>query len=82
MPRRALALGPAAAPSIQSGSLDHVIESYLQYFASGTGHTARAKRLDLKRFVEFLCDFRELCVREEIFTKSSRGSQRKSKVPP
>ena len=31
-----------------------IIESYLKYYASSTSHTARAKRLDLEHFAEFL----------------------------
>ncbi len=34
--------------------LTTVIESYIQYYASGDGHTARAKRLDLEHFLQFL----------------------------
>jgi len=35
-------------------SLRAVIENYLQYYASGESHTARAKRYDLNYFLEFL----------------------------
>lgn len=31
-----------------------VVESYLKYYASGDGHTAKAKQYDLKYFIEFL----------------------------
>lgn len=31
-----------------------VIENYIRYYASGEGHTARAKRYDLQHFLEFL----------------------------
>ena len=34
--------------------LKQVIENYLSYYASGTGHTARAKRYDLEHFYAFL----------------------------
>lgn len=34
--------------------LSLVIENYLRYYASGAGHTARAKQYDLKHFLEFL----------------------------
>ena len=37
--------------------LESVIESYLKYYASGTSHTARAKQLDLKHFINFLTKF-------------------------
>lgn len=35
-------------------SLKSVIENYLSYYASGEGHTARAKRYDLLYFLEYL----------------------------
>jgi len=35
-----------------------LVEGYLRYYASGDGHTARAKRLDLAQFVDFLTRFR------------------------
>lgn len=35
-------------------SLKSIMENYLRYYASGTGHTARAKRYDLQYFLEFL----------------------------
>lgn len=35
-----------------------VVESYVRYYASGAGHTARAKRLDLQHFVGFLREYR------------------------
>lgn len=31
-----------------------IVENYINYYASGTGHTARAKQYDLRHFVEFL----------------------------
>ncbi|MCO6430374.1 MAG: tyrosine-type recombinase/integrase [Deltaproteobacteria bacterium] len=40
---------------IQTSPLPRVVESYIRYYASGNSHTARAKRLDLKHFMEFLC---------------------------
>lgn len=36
-----------------------LVSQYLQYYASGSHHTARAKRLDLERFVGWLTQFRE-----------------------
>ena len=35
-------------------SLLNVVESYVRYYASGDGHTARAKRYDLEHFLKFL----------------------------
>jgi integrase/recombinase XerD len=32
----------------------NVVESYVRYYASGDGHTARAKRYDLEHFLKFL----------------------------
>ncbi|RMG45154.1 MAG: hypothetical protein D6719_00625 [Candidatus Dadabacteria bacterium] len=34
------------------------VESYISYYASGSGHTARAKRLDLDKFVTFLTSYK------------------------
>ena len=42
------------ASSADTLSLLTVIESYIRYYAAGDGHTARAKRLDLKHFTTFL----------------------------
>jgi len=40
--------------SLAGQSLLQVVESYIRYYASGSGHTARAKRLDLHHFITFL----------------------------
>lgn len=40
--------------------LKSVCESYICYYASGNDHTARAKRLDIDHFLEFLCKERLL----------------------
>jgi integrase/recombinase XerC len=40
--------------SIQEELLENIIESYVRYYASGKGHTARAKRYDLENFTLFL----------------------------
>lgn len=45
------ALTPAA---IEGESLKRMIENYLLYYASGHGHTARAKRYDLVHFLQFV----------------------------
>lgn len=36
----------------------NTVESYIRYYAAGSGHTARAKRLDLDHFLRFLADYR------------------------
>ncbi len=46
--------------ALGNASLLHTVESYIHYYASGEGHTARAKRLDLKHFVTFLKQYRGL----------------------
>lgn len=45
---------PALSDALQGERLKPVIENYLRYYASGEGHTARAKRYDLQYFLEFL----------------------------
>lgn len=52
----------AAQPArdVAARSLEQVIKSYIQHYAFGPGHTARAKRTDLKHFVSFLRDYGEL----------------------
>ena len=40
--------------SLSATPLTTVIESYARYYATGEGHTARAKRLDLQKFTDFL----------------------------
>jgi site-specific recombinase XerD len=40
--------------------LEKVIDEYLGYFAGGSSHTARAKQIDLRDFVEFLRRHRDL----------------------
>ena len=49
--RQNYTLSPAA---IESESLKRMIENYLVYYASGHGHTARAKRYDLVHFLQFV----------------------------
>ncbi|MFN8392643.1 MAG: tyrosine-type recombinase/integrase [Bdellovibrionota bacterium] len=43
-----------AASRLGEERLITVLESYLQYYAAGDSHTARAKRYDLQHFLEFL----------------------------
>ena len=40
--------------SIKDASLAHTVDSYIRYYAAGNTHTARAKQLDLDRFLRFL----------------------------
>lgn len=44
---------PEGNKNIHGRLLIEVIESYIRYYASGDGHTARAKRYDLQYFLEF-----------------------------
>lgn len=37
--------------------LTSLIDGYLRYYADGLNHTAKAKRLDLNHFIEFLCSY-------------------------
>jgi site-specific recombinase XerD len=43
-----------AASRLNEERLITVLENYLQYYAAGESHTARAKRYDLQHFLEFL----------------------------
>ncbi len=69
---------PQASGQIQNSSLTHITESYLTYYAAGRGHTARAKRLDLRHFLQFLASFHgisnveKLKVREWDFSSTQR----------
>jgi site-specific recombinase XerD len=45
--------------SIAQGNLIELIESYIEFYATSSGHTARAKKLDLYHFVRFLTEFRK-----------------------
>ena len=46
--------GKHALRGINDASLVNTVESYIRYYASGNSHTARAKRLDLEHFLQFL----------------------------
>ncbi|NLF25925.1 MAG: tyrosine-type recombinase/integrase [Deltaproteobacteria bacterium] len=39
---------------LKAAPLLSAVSSYLRYYAEGSGHTARAKRLDLQHFLDFL----------------------------
>ncbi len=45
---------PPSVHLLSGESLRAIIENYLRYYASGAGHTARAKRYDLQYFLEHL----------------------------
>ena len=45
---------PAGAQNLHGQSLLSIVENYIAYYASGEAHTARAKRYDLRYFLEFL----------------------------
>jgi len=55
-PARLLSGLPAGANAARLGEerLINVLQNYLQYYASGENHTARAKRYDLQHFLQFL----------------------------
>jgi integrase/recombinase XerC len=46
--------------------LNTLVSSYIKYFASGDGHTARAKRSDIKHFKKFLLTYRKKGKEEEL----------------
>ncbi len=46
------------APSIDNNPLSAAIDQYTRYHAAGSSHTARAKRLDITAFTEFLEKYR------------------------
>jgi len=47
-----------SAQSIQQMAFSKIVDSYIRYYASTNSHTARAKRLDLKHFLDFLSSLR------------------------
>lgn len=59
-PHNGSIFAPAAARAqlesleISAQTLLTIVENYVHYYASGSGHTARAKRYDLQYFLEFL----------------------------
>lgn len=48
----------ALGSQFSSQPLTSVVDRYLTYYASGSSHTARAKRLDLEKFLQFLASLR------------------------
>lgn len=59
----------ASAQSIQQMSLSKIVDSYIRYYASANSHTARAKRLDLKCFFDFLCKMKGYSKHEKLKVK-------------
>ena len=53
----------SATEVLHADSLKRVIENYLQYYASGAGHTARAKRYDLQACLRLLARYVLRCAR-------------------
>ena len=79
-PSNALNLFGAAQPAqgVAGRSLEQVFRNYIQHYAYGPGHTARAKRADLKHFLAFLLGYRE-CGAEDQLTVADwdqSGTQR------
>lgn len=50
----------SGASALDRERLVPVLESYMRYYASGEGHTARAKRYDLHHFLDFLAGSGEI----------------------
>lgn len=63
------ASSPDAQKQIMTSPLPQVIENYCRYYASGSSHTARAKRLDLKHFVNFLAKFHGYAKQDKLKVK-------------
>jgi integrase/recombinase XerC len=47
-----------SASTIADSALVHIVDSYVRYYAQGRDHTARAKKLDLDHFLNFLAEFK------------------------
>ncbi|MBN8548502.1 MAG: tyrosine-type recombinase/integrase [Deltaproteobacteria bacterium] len=63
-------LGGAVTPgALGESSLVSTIDSYVRYYASGSSHTARAKRLDLDHFVSFLQKHRSVSKAQKLKVK-------------
>lgn len=50
-------LSPDKLEDVQNAQFIHLVENYERYYASGSTHTAHAKRLDLDHFVAFLKEY-------------------------
>ncbi|MBX7144061.1 MAG: tyrosine-type recombinase/integrase [Oligoflexia bacterium] len=53
-----LFLSTATPGKLGESALLTTIESYVRYYATGSSHTARAKRGDLQKFIDFLRSYR------------------------
>jgi len=56
----------SSSKGLSSTPFVKVVESYVRYYAAGKGHTARAKRLDLDHFIEFLREYRAYSSAEKL----------------
>jgi len=50
----------------QNPPFQNIIDGYLRYYAGDSGHTARAKRLDLEKYLQFLQRFRAVSKSEKL----------------
>lgn len=69
MAKARLVLESVTPGALGNSSLSSTVESYIRYYASGSGHTARAKRLDLKHFLSFLSEYRGVTRPEKLHVK-------------
>lgn len=49
--------------------LKNTFDSYLQYYASGTGNTARAKKVDVEKFLSFLVKIKKYSTADKLTVK-------------
>lgn len=61
--------GSAHASSIAKAPLLEVVEQYLTYYAASSGHTARAKKIDLHHFLQFLTRLKSVSKTEKLQVK-------------
>ncbi|MEZ4752716.1 MAG: tyrosine-type recombinase/integrase [Bdellovibrionota bacterium] len=61
--------GESAKSGIDNTSFISVVDSYIRYYASGSSHTSRAKRLDLDKFTSYLAKFHSLSKAEKLKLK-------------
>lgn len=64
-----LVLGAVTPGALGESSLLNTIDSYVRYYASGSSHTARAKRLDLDHFIVFLTGYRAVSKAQKLKVK-------------
>lgn len=48
----------SSVKNVEKSPFVSIVDGYIRYYASGNGHTARAKRLDLDHFTQFLTELR------------------------